>query len=124
MADDKSRQLVVVAKSASRLRLGAVPGQPPSASGADVGPLANLLASPEVKMRPIFGRSEERLRGARNALPPAIRDAGPDLSVFYAVEAPDEHLEDLANHFRQLDLVEYAYIEPRVYLPVFEMNVP
>ena len=122
MPEEKDRRLVVVAKSAAELRLG-TPGQPASASNAEVAPLASLLASPEVRMRPIFGRSEERLRAARAALPPTVREVAPDLSVFYAVDAPDESLEDLANRFRELDVVEYAYLEPRVYLPVFMTDV-
>ena len=118
MAENKTRQLVVATKSAAGLRLGVEPGQPPSAPAADVGPLAGLLASPDVRMRPIFGTSEERLRERRAALPPAAREAAPDLSVFYAVDAPDESLEELASRFRALELVDYAYVEPPVDLPV------
>jgi Subtilase family len=123
MAQDKAYQLVVAMKAAAELRMGLMPGQPPSATAGDVGALSTLLASPELKMRPVFGPSEDRIRAVRNALPPATRADVPDLSTFYVVDAPDEHLEYLADRFRELDLVEYAYLEPRVYPAVFHTDV-
>jgi hypothetical protein len=42
----------------------------------------------------------------------------PPTAVFYAVDAPDENLEELASRFRALELVDYAYVEPPVDLPL------
>jgi hypothetical protein len=123
MPDEKTQQLVVIAKSAAGLTIGLEPSTQPSASAADVGPLRGLLTSEGARMRPLFGVSEERLRARRAALPAATRAAAPDLSVYYVVEAPDERLQELAARFRELAIVDYAYLEPRVYLPVVRPNV-
>lgn len=124
MAEEKMLKLVVITKAAAELNLGLAPGQPSTAAaGADVVAFSRLLVSPEVSIRPIFGRSEQRIRAARSALPPAVQEVAPDLSVFYGVDAPDQHLEELAEQFRALDIVESAYLEPPIDLPVFQVNI-
>jgi hypothetical protein len=69
-------------------------------------------------MRLIFGPTEEHLRNRRLALPEAVRQAAPDLSIFYTVDAPDDRVDELAARFRQLDVIDAAYVEPRAALPV------
>jgi hypothetical protein len=118
MPNEKMKQLVVVAKQTAGLRIEPEPGRPPTVAEGDAGPLANLLMAQGIRMRPLFARSEERLRAARLLLPGPVREIAPDLSVFYAVDAPDERVEELASQFRSLDSIDYAYVEPRVYLPV------
>jgi hypothetical protein len=82
--------------------------------GADVSPLADLLAAEQITLEPLFGVSEERLQRDTTALTPAFADAlsPPDLSVFYRVGAPEERLDDLAERLRQQPLVEAAYVKP------------
>jgi subtilisin family serine protease len=122
-------QLVVVAKPDSGLNIGLDPSSPPQAS-RDVGPLIELLVRNNAALRPLFGRSEERMRLQFAPLPDAAigRNALPrDLSAFYVVEAPGasrDALMQLADEFRKQDLFELAYVEPAVGLPVREMPEP
>ncbi|MGH9902134.1 MAG: S8 family serine peptidase, partial [Pyrinomonadaceae bacterium] len=83
-----------------------------SDTGADVAPLAELLESEGVRMEPLFGVSEERLRHSMAALRPAPGTEVPDLSVYYRVEAPDERLDELAARLREQESVEAAYVKP------------
>jgi len=89
-----------------------------SALRADVGPLAELLASAEITLQPLFGVSEDRLKLEATSLTPAFADGvePPDLSVFYRVAAPEERLDELAERLRQQPLVEAAYVKPPVEL--------
>jgi Subtilase family len=104
----KRRELIVVAKPEAGLRAAGVGVT--SATGADVSPLAGLLASEGVTLKPLFGVPEEDLRAEAAAFSP---DAGmPDLSVYYHVEAPDEKLDYLAYQIRQHNVVDGAYVKP------------
>jgi hypothetical protein len=69
-------------------------------------------------MRPLFGKSEERLRAMIPAPPSAPSAIPTDLSMFYNVDIPDERAHETAQRFREQDFVAYAYVEPRVGLPV------
>lgn len=113
------RQLVVAVKPTVGLRVGLRPDLAPTMTQGDVKPLVDLLTSEQIVMRPLFGKSEERIRRMTSALPSAEQGPVPDLSVFYRVDAPDERLDQLAERFRQHDFVEYAYVEPEVGLPVW-----
>jgi hypothetical protein len=106
------RELIVIAKPEAGLR--ATGEGVASVSRADVGPLADLLASAEITLQPLFGVSEDRLKREAMSLAPAFEDGveAPDLSVFYRVAAPDERLDELAERLRQQPLVEAAYVKP------------
>jgi len=81
-----------------------------SIAGADVRGLANLL-SDTVQLVPLFG-SEDRVlaRAVETAAETGLR--GPDLSVFYKVEAPLGQLVELEAKLRAHAAVEAAYIKP------------
>jgi hypothetical protein len=113
------RELIVIAKQDLGLR--ATREGVRSATGADVSPLTDLLASEGVALRPLFGVSEDRLQArSRSLVPGAGRDV-PDLSYFYRVEAPEERLDDLADQLREMEEVEAAYVKPPAE-PAQELN--
>ncbi len=110
------RELIVIARREAGLR--ATMEGIASVEGADVTPLADLLASESVTLRPLFGISEERIQAKTPSL---AADTGADvldLSVYYRVEAPDERLEELAARLREQEVVEAAYVKPPAELPV------
>lgn len=109
------RELIVVTKREAGLRV-AREGLA-SVQGADVTALRDLLAYEAITLRPLFGASEERLKTATEALTATTDADVPDLSLYYRVEAPDERLDELAEHLRQLDLVDAAYVKPPAELP-------
>lgn len=106
------RELIVITKPEDGLRVtreGVT-----SMMGADVSPLADLLASGEITLQPLFGVSEDRLKREAASFASPFEEGGdvPDLSVFYRVVAPDERLDDLAKQLRGQPLVEAAYVKP------------
>src|SRR6266853_1548970 len=105
----KQRELIVVAKPEAGLR--STPSGVASVAGMDITPLAGLLASENLRLKPLFGDSEEQVRAQAASLP-ASAGIVPDLSVYYHVEAPDEKLDYLAESFRQHGVVEAAYVKP------------
>ncbi len=104
------RELVVIAKAEVGLR--ATREGIASAVGADVTPLSKLVESKGITLQPLFGLSEERIRGRTASLAAEIGEEVLDLSAYYHVEAPDERLDDLAESLLQLDVVEAAYVKP------------
>jgi subtilisin family serine protease len=106
------RELIVITKPEAGLR--ATSEGVTSTLRADVGPLADLLASAEITLQPLFGVSEDRLKFEATSRTPAFEDGvePPDLSVFYRVAAPEERLDELAEQLRQQPLVEAAYVKP------------
>jgi hypothetical protein len=122
MAEQKKRQLVVVVKPAVGLHVGLDPSLAPTMSAGNVTALTDILKAENIAIRPLFNKSEDRLRAMATALPSPPTRPVMDLSVFYQIEAPDERLQHLVNHFRGQDYVAYTYIEPEVELPI--MRVP
>ncbi len=115
------RELIVVARPEAGLR--ATMAGVASATGADVGSLATVLAAEGVRLRPLFGMTEERLQAQVASLAAETGEALPDLSTYYRVDAPDERLDALAASLRDLDVVEAAYVKPGAeppFLPVAE----
>jgi hypothetical protein len=115
---------VVITKADAQLRIAKGPAI--ARSGVDVSPLNDLLETEGISMKPLFG-SEERILGRTASLMKETGEAIPDLSVYYHVEASDERLDELAERFRQLDVVEAAYVTPPGELPLWidvEREVP
>lgn len=107
------RELIVIAKPEAELRAASAGLR--AAPGFDVAPLAGILASRGVKLEPLFGVSEDRLRKEMAAAPSTDKPE-PDLSVYYRVDAPDNELDELAESLRQHDAVEAAYVKPPIEL--------
>jgi hypothetical protein len=105
----KRRELIVVAKPEAGLR--STTSGVASVAGMNVSQLDGLLASEGVRLKPLFGDSEEQVK-ARAAAFPAAGGIMPDLSVYYHVEAPDEKLDYLAEAFRKHGAVDAAYVKP------------
>lgn len=103
------RELIVIAKREVGLR--ATRDGVASVTGSDVTPLADLLASVGVTLRPLFG-SEQQIQERTAAVAAQINQDVPNLSVYYRVDAPDDRLDELATQLRQLEVVEAAYIKP------------
>lgn len=104
------RELIVMADPGAGLRVGAPGGlELTAAGGADVSSLSRALSAAGATLTPLFGSTEDRVRVASAA---ATGGTGPDLSVFYRVEAADERLDDLAGQLAGADGVLAAYVKP------------
>ena len=90
-----------------------------SLTGFDMNPVNNLLLSPEITLRPLFGLSEERLKRTAHAAAVESGVTLPDLSAYYRLYAPDYQLESLAAYLRGQPSVESAFVKPGVELPVW-----
>ena len=107
------RELIVIAKPDVGLRTQpATEGRVASVAAVNVTPLSDLLKSEDVILQPLFGLSEERMLDRTASLEKETGEKVPDLSGYYHVEAPDEHLDGLAESLNQLDVVEAAYVKP------------
>jgi hypothetical protein len=107
------RELIVVAEPASQIR--ATTEGVASAIGADVAPLASVLAAHGARMRPLFDGG-----GTRAAHAAAIAEltatpgtpAPPDLAPYFRVEAADDKLDAIAAELRRTPSVRAAYVKP------------
>jgi hypothetical protein len=109
-------ELIVVAKPEVGLRVRTA--SIASTSGADVGSLRDLLLTEDVKLKPLFGTTEDRIKGELSTLASQTGTNLPDLSVYYRVQAPKERLEYMAKRLREQEIVEAAYIKPPAF-PAF-----
>ena len=103
------RQLVVIADAAAGFT--ASPGAV-AATSVDGAPVASALAEGRAAMRPLFGASEQRLRHQASTLASTTGVTGPDLSVYYTVEAADERLDELAGELLAAEGIVGAYVAP------------
>jgi hypothetical protein len=84
-----------------------------SITGADTGPLTDLLSDEGLRLEPLFGSTEEVVQAdVAAATAHGDGEAIPDLSVYYRVDAPAERLPELADRLIELDAVEAAYVQP------------
>ena len=104
------RELIVIARPEIALR--ASPSGVLSAAGADIAPLAELVTSEGITMRPLFGPSEERIQHAALSFASGAVADIPDLSVFYKVEAPEERLDEIASRLQEQETIEAAFVKP------------
>jgi hypothetical protein len=79
-------------------------------SGADVRDLGRVIG-PNVRLVPLFGNEDRLIARAATAAADSGR-GGPDLSVFYKVEAPASRLQALADQLLKQESVEAAYVKP------------
>ena len=110
------RELVVVMNDGVDLRVA--PAGLASASGADVAPLAKVLAGEKAALRPLFGLPEERLRYRALARADERSEAQPDLATYYQVDAPPARLDGIAEALRAQPTVRAAYVKPPAELPM------
>jgi subtilisin family serine protease len=115
-------ELIVMARPAAALRSRRGGADVQSMSGANVRALGRLLGE-DVRLVPLFG-SEERLIARAAATAAETGRGGPDLSVFYRVEAPEAQLEDLAEQLRRQDAIEAAYVKPAAEPPGINDELP
>jgi hypothetical protein len=97
----------VIVKPELDLRVGAAGLT--SGAASDTTPLADALDSYAATLRPLFG-TEDRIRAAVASLPST--DHLSDLGLFYAVEADDDKLDDLADQLLALPDIDGAYVKP------------
>jgi hypothetical protein len=110
------RELVVVMNDGVDLRVA--PAGLASASGADVAPLAKVLAGEKAALRPLFGLPEERLRYRALARADERSEVQPDLATYYQVDAPPARLDGIAEALRAQPTVRAAYVKPPAELPM------
>jgi hypothetical protein len=107
------RELIVIANPQAGLR--AKSAGITSEAGADVTTITELIESEGIRLQPLFGLSEERIKSKVMEVAAAATDRDvevPDLSVYYRVDAPDERLDELADKLRENEAVEAAYVKP------------
>ncbi|MFB2978395.1 DUF6623 family protein [Microseira sp. BLCC-F43] len=110
------RELIVIVQPEAGLR--ATTAGVRSVAGVDVSSLADLLASENITLQPLFGASEERVQQKTLSLAETSGTDVPDLSTYYRVQAPDERLDELATRLRELDVVSAAYVKPAAEPPL------
>jgi hypothetical protein len=112
--------LIFLARPEAGLRL--TPSGFAAASRTVARGLSAVLADEAVRVQPLFGLSEDRLRSRVAELLAAL-DV-PDLATFYHVEAPESRLHHLAESLRRLEEVEAAYVKPAGSPPVAKPDGP
>jgi hypothetical protein len=115
-------ELIVVARPAAALRARRGGAEVQSMSGVNVRALGRILGE-DVRLVPLFG-SEERLIARAATAAAETGRGGPDLSVFYRVEAPEARLEQLAEQLRQQESIEAAYVKPPAEPPGINDELP
>jgi len=113
---DITGALVVMTHPSAQVRL--VPEGIRSLQGADVRGFSEVIGRQNVRVRQLFGASEDRLSAIAGTQGPAVGIDIPDLSVFYRVEAPAGQLSDLAAELLDQEIVTAAYVEPRGETPL------
>src|SRR5689334_6675842 len=115
-------ELVLIADPKAKLRVKN--GQITSIEGAiDVSPLANLLASADAVIAPLYGVSEDWVQG-RTIHTEKMMGKGQrlDLSIFYKISAP-AGLASLAPALREINFIKAAYIKPGVELTIIDNSI-
>ena len=123
------RELIVVANPGDAIRAQRGGSNVASAVEADVSSIAKILNKTGARMRPLFDDTEERVIQAQaTAMAESSSKASdesvflPDLSLYYAVDAADEDLDDLASQFTKSANVQAAYIKPPTYFAQTELQ--
>jgi len=115
-------ELDLIADPKAKLRVKN--GQITSIEGAiDVSPLANLLASADAVIAPLYGVSEDWVQG-RTIHTEKMMGKGQrlDLSIFYKISAP-AGLASLAPALREINFIKAAYIKPGVELTIIDNSI-
>jgi hypothetical protein len=110
------RELICIAKPEAGLR--ATRETVASVSGAKVASLNSLLESSGAGMVPIFGNEDRVARAMSAAAAMPSGEYLPDLTSYYRVEAEDQKLDALAEKLMNSELVDAAYVKPKMQPPV------
>jgi outer membrane biosynthesis protein TonB len=115
-------ELIVMTKPdvALRARRGGL--EVASMSGMNIGDLSRIVGG-DVRLLPLFGNEERVIARAANVAAFTGR-GGPDLSLFYKIEAPESKLAALADDLRELESVEAAYVKPPAEPPLINRGTP
>lgn len=106
------RELVVITRDEAKVRV--TDEGVTSDANFDVSSINKLLEFDELKMKPLFGLSEDRLRIEARAIEKETGQTPPDLTVFKRLYAPDYLLEELAERLIAERAIEAAYVKPGV----------
>ena len=112
---NEGAELIVVARASAGLRADSGGGVR-SLGEADVRGLSRTL-SRGVRLVPLFG-NEDRVAARASAVAAETGRGGPDLSVFYKVEAPAARLSALAAELLRDEAIEAAYVKPPAEPPI------
>jgi hypothetical protein len=113
---DEGAELIVVAKASAGLRVMRGGTDVRSLGGVNVRGLSRSLTD-EVRLVPLFG-DEDRVMARAAVVAAETGRGGPDLSVFYKVEAPASRLPTLARELLEDDAIDAAYIKPPAEPPI------
>lgn len=114
-APGEGAELIVVAKADAGLRARQGGTDVTSSGGANVRGISRLLSN-TVQLVPLFG-AEDRVTARAAATTAVTGVSGPDLSVFYRIEAPLSRLRALEAELQADDAIDAAYIKPASELP-------
>lgn len=114
------RELVIKVRADAQFRSSIEKG--PTALAADVSPLAEIIDDFNAEIQPLFGLTEERMKVRTldaDAAAAAIGEQPSEMETYYAVEAADKKLDDIAEAMLgQEDVIEAAYVKPESGEPV------
>ena len=113
---EEGAELIVVAKASAGLRVMRGGTDVRSLGGVNVRGLSRSLTD-EVRLVPLFG-DEDRVMARAAVVAAETGRGGPDLSVFYKVEAPVSRLSTLARELLEDDSIDAAYIKPPAEPPI------
>jgi hypothetical protein len=113
-------ELILLTKTGRDLR--ALSGGLMARASGGASELAEFVNNEGVRIQPLFGLDEGRLR-ANAANLSGIEDL-PDLGAYYHVEAAPERLEELAQTLRDMEEVEAAYVKPAGEPPILNDMAP
>ena len=115
-------ELIVVARAEAGLRARRGGAEMSSRSGAALGGIRRVLET-GVRLVPLFG-SEDRVVARAAEVASVTGTTGPDLSVFYKVDAPASQLASLAERLRKDDAIAAAYVKPAAEPPALNDMPP
>lgn len=108
MTTQTKSELIVIVKPEYGIRIQR--DQAISLTGQNVTPLNNLLLEKRLSLKPLCGQSEDQLKAEASSLA-AQGIKVPNLAVFYRIDAPAQHLSQLAARFNQIPGIAAAYVK-------------
>jgi hypothetical protein len=113
-------ELIVMTMPDAAVR--STPSGPVSLAGAGTEELSRAMERRNVRLTPLFG-SEDRLGVRVEALKRSSHMSVPDLTRFYRLSASADELTSAVEEFRDLAIVEAAYIKPPTTPPLYKIKL-